>query len=121
MCTGKTLRKRRCSWKRLHLAVDADTGMISASTLTAIGVGNPPQVAPLPEQIEATTSSATADGSYHGMTAYDVVAQCNEDTRVIISPHVIAVVSAESEQPITVRPAYSCDCRPRKSGLAKRD
>ena len=39
--------KARRTWKKLHLAVDADTGMIMASTLTGNDVGDPSQVAPL--------------------------------------------------------------------------
>jgi hypothetical protein len=90
--------KARCTWKKLHLAVDADTGMIMASTLTGNDVGDPSQVAPLLDQIEATIASITADGAYDGMPTYDVVAQRSEDIRVIIPPHVTAVLGAESEQ-----------------------
>ena len=89
--------KARRTWKRLHLAVDADTGMIMASTLTGNDVGDPSQVAPLLDQIEATIASVTADGAYDGMPTYDVVAGHGEDVRVIIPPHVTAVLSAEAE------------------------
>ena len=89
--------KARRTWKKLHLAVDANTGMIMASTLTGNDVGDPSQVAPLLDQIEATIASVTADGAYDGMPTYDVVAQRSEDIRVIIPPHVTAVLSAEAE------------------------
>ena len=89
--------KARRTWKRLHLAVDADTGMIMASTLTGNDVGDPSQVAPLLDQIEATIASVTADGAYDGMPTYDVVAGHGEDVRVIIPPHVTAVLRAEAE------------------------
>src|ERR1035441_10464536 len=85
--------KARRTWKKLHLAVDADTGMIMASTLTGNDVGDPSQVAPLLDQIEATVASVTADGAYDGMPTYDVVAAHGEDIRVIIPPHVTAVLS----------------------------
>ena len=88
--------KARRTWKKLHLAVDADTGMIMASTLTRNDVGDPSQVAPLLDQIEATTASVTADGAYNGMPTYEVVAGHGEDVRVIIPPHVTAVLSAEA-------------------------
>ena len=90
--------KARRTWKKLHLAVDADTGMIMASTLTGNDVGDPSQLAPLLDQIEATIASVTADGAYDGMPTYDVVAQRSEDIHVIIPPHVTAVLSAEAEQ-----------------------
>jgi hypothetical protein len=89
--------KARRSWKKLHLPVDADTGMIMASTLTGNDVGDPSQVAPRLDQIEATIASVTADGAYDGMPTYDVVAGHGEDVRVIIPPHVTAVLSAEAE------------------------
>ena len=85
--------KARRTWKKLHLAMDADTGMIMASTLTGNDVGDPSQVAPLLDQIEATISSVTADGAYDGMPTYEVVAAHGEDIRVIIPPHVTAVLS----------------------------
>jgi hypothetical protein len=80
--------KARRTWKKLHLAVDGDTGMIMASTLTRNDVGDPSQVAPRLDQIEATMASVTADGAYDGMPTYDVVAGHGEDVRVIIPPHV---------------------------------
>jgi transposase len=89
--------KARRTWRKLHLAVDADSGMIMASTLTGNDVGDPSQVAPLLDQIEATIASVTADGAYDGMPTYDVVASHGEDVRVIIPPHVTAVLSVEAE------------------------
>ena len=89
--------KARRTWRKLHLAVDADTGTIMASTLTGNDVGDPSQVAPLLDQIEATIASVTADGAYDGMPTYDEVAGHGEDVRVIIPPHVTAVLSADAE------------------------
>ena len=88
--------KARRTWRKLHLAVDADTGMILASTLTGNDVGDPSQVAPLLDQIDATIASVTADGAYDGMPTYDVVASHGEDIDVIIPPHVTAVLSPEA-------------------------
>ena len=79
------------------MAVDADSAMIMASTLTGNDVGDPSQVAPLLEKIEATISSVTADGAYDGTPTYDVVAVHGNDIRVIIPPHVTAVLSIEAE------------------------
>jgi hypothetical protein len=74
--------------------VDANTGMVMASTLTGSDVGDPSQVAPLLDQIEASIASVTADGAYDGMPTYDVVAARSEDIRVIIPPHATAALSA---------------------------
>jgi transposase len=67
-----------------------------ASTLTGNDVGDPSQVAPLLDQMVATIASVTADGAYDGMPTYDVVAAHGEDVRVIIPPHVTAVLSADT-------------------------
>jgi hypothetical protein len=87
--------RARRTWKKLHLAVDADTGIIMASTLTGNDVGDPSQVAPLLDQIEAPISGVTADGAYDGAPTYEVVAAYSENIRVIIPPHVTAVLSAK--------------------------
>jgi transposase len=88
--------RARRTWKKLHLAVDANTGMVLASTLTGNDVGNPLQVAPLLDQIDATIASVTADGAYDGASTYEVVAVQGAEIRVIIPPHVTAVLSAEA-------------------------
>jgi hypothetical protein len=75
------------TWKKLHLAVDADTGVVMALALTGNDVGDPSQVAPLLDQIEATIVSVTANGAYDGMPTYEVVATHGEDIPVIIPPH----------------------------------
>jgi hypothetical protein len=85
--------KARRPWKKPRLAVNADTGMIMASTLTGNNVGDPSQVAPLLDQI----ASVTADGAYAGIPTYEVVAGHGEDVKVIIPPHVTAVLSVEAE------------------------
>ncbi len=82
--------KARRTWKKLHLAVDADTGMVMASTLTGNDVGDPSQVVPLLDPITATIASVTADGAYDGVPTYDAVAVHGDDIRVIVPPHVTA-------------------------------
>jgi hypothetical protein len=89
--------RARRSWRKLHLAVDADTGIIMASTLTGNDVGDPSQVAPLLEQIDVGIASVTADGAYDGPLTYDVVAAHGDNIVVIIPPPVTAVLSDEAE------------------------
>jgi transposase len=89
--------KARRTWRELHLAVDADSGTIMASTLTGNDVGGPSQVAPLLDEVDATIAGVTADGAYDGMRTYDAVAGYGEDIRVIIPPHVTAVLSVVAE------------------------
>ena len=90
--------KARRTWRELHPAVDGDTGMIIASTLTGNDVGDPSQVAPPLDQIKVSIASVTAGGAYDGMPTYDVLARLGEEFRVIILPHVTAVLSAEAER-----------------------
>jgi hypothetical protein len=68
---GEWLQKKhgvraRRAWRKLHLAVDADTGMVIAATLTANDMGDPAQVAPLLDQADAGIGSITANGAYDG-------------------------------------------------------
>ena len=67
------VRARR-TWRKLHLAVDANTGMVMASTRTENDMGDTSQVAPLLDQIDAKIGSVTADGAYEGAPTYDTVA-----------------------------------------------
>ena len=55
-------RKRR-SWRKLHLGVDADTGQIVASALTGHDADDGAQVGPLLDQVEGAVASFTGDGA----------------------------------------------------------
>jgi hypothetical protein len=54
-------RKRR-SWRKLHLGVDADTGRIVASALTGREVDDGAQAGPLLDQVTGALASFTGDG-----------------------------------------------------------
>src|SRR5215212_1169831 len=56
----------RRTWRKLHLAVDPDTGEILASELTTSEGGDASQVGPLLAQIQGPIVSVTADGAYDG-------------------------------------------------------
>ncbi len=64
-----------------------------ASILTGNDVGDPSQVAPLLDQIDAGIASLMADGAYDGAPTYDTAAAHGDDIAVIIPPHVTAVLS----------------------------
>src|SRR5882757_1403695 len=53
--------KSRRKWRKLHLAVDAASGMIVAQTLTDQDADDPSQVAPLLDQIDGKIAQVTAD------------------------------------------------------------
>src|SRR3954464_14672802 len=54
--------KRRRSWRKLHLGVDAETGRIVAATLTDRDQDDASQVGPLLDQVADPVASFTADG-----------------------------------------------------------
>jgi IS5 family transposase len=88
--------RARRSWRSLHLAVDAASGMIVAQTLTEKEIGDPSKVGPLLDQIQGDVEQVTADGAYDGAPTYQTVAQYGAHIRIVIPPHVTAVLSDEA-------------------------
>jgi hypothetical protein len=58
--------RTRRSWRKLHLAVDADSGEIVASVLTENSADDAGQIGDLLGQIDGEIASVTADGAYDG-------------------------------------------------------
>jgi transposase len=86
------VRSRR-RWRKLHLAVEADTQEIVAVALTPDDVGDVSALPDLLDQIESPIGSVTADGAYDGDPVYDEVLQRHPAARVIIPPRSTAVLS----------------------------
>lgn len=80
-------------WRKLHLAVDAETHEIVAVELTPDDVGDVPTIPDLLDQIEDPIGSMTADGAYDGKAVYDAVAERHPEAAVIIPPRSTAVAS----------------------------
>lgn len=68
----KTKRKRR-SWRKLHLVIDLASGEIICSDLTAEGVGDPTALLGLLNQIDGPADLFLADGAYDGDATYDLL------------------------------------------------
>ena len=85
--------KSRRSWRKLHLAVDADSGMIVAQVLTDQQTDDPSQVGPLLDQVDEEIGKVTADGAYDGTSTYETIAQHGDDIEVVIPPRSNAVPS----------------------------
>ncbi|MCM2450040.1 IS5 family transposase [Agrobacterium vitis] len=83
--------KSRRSWRKLHLAVDADSGEIIAHSLTDQETGDASQLDPLLDQINNEIDQFTADGAYDGAPSYDVVLRHSPGARVVIPPRSNAV------------------------------
>jgi hypothetical protein len=89
--------RRRRSWRKLHIGVDAETGQILASELTTSDVDDGSQVEPLLDQITTPVASFTGDGAYDQADIYDTVAKRHPDADVIVPPRSTAVLSEDVE------------------------
>jgi hypothetical protein len=91
--------KSRRSWSKLHLAVDADSGLIVAHTLTDQDVDDPSQVAPLLDQLNRPIGQFTADGAYDGAPTYQTVMCHSAAAQIVIPPRSTAVRRCEIGPP----------------------
>jgi hypothetical protein len=95
--------RTRRSWRKLHIGVDADTGRILASSLTASGVDGASQAGPLLDQDADPIASFTADGAYDQDGVYSEVATRYPGAAVIVPPRSSAMPSAMAETAPTGR------------------
>ena len=89
--------RARRSWRKLHIAVDADTGEIVACVLTDDGADDAGAVPALLDQVEGEIASVTADGAYDGEPVYRAVAGRQPDPPpvVVVPPRASAVAGTE--------------------------
>ncbi|MBP2444088.1 hypothetical protein JOH51_001527 [Rhizobium leguminosarum] len=90
--------KSRRGWRKLHLALDADSGEIVAHTMTDQDTGDASQVGPLLDQIDGPIGRFTADGAYDG-TTYDAIIGHSADAAIVIPPRVNAVEPTGDQPP----------------------
>jgi len=95
-------RTRRL-WRKLHIGVDADTGQIVASSLTASDVDDVSQAGPLLDQVAGLIASFTADGAYDQDGVYGEVAARHPGAAVAVPLRSSAVPSAKAETAPTQR------------------
>ena len=88
-------RTRRI-WRKLHLALDADSGEIFAHCLTDQDTDDPSQVGPLLDRIDAEIDQFTADGAYDGDPTYRSVLKRSAAARIVIPPRITAVESDDT-------------------------
>jgi hypothetical protein len=112
--------KSRRTWHKLHLAVDAASGLIVAQTLTDQDVDDPSQVGSRLDQIDDPIVQVTADGAYDGAPTYQTIVQHGDGIEVVIPPRATAVPSGEGDTP-TARSPSGDDRGTRSAGLAGRD
>ena len=95
--------KRRRSWRKLHIGIDAETGQILASELTTSDVDDGSQVEPLLDQITAPLASVIGDGAYDQAGIYSTVTERHPEADVIVPPRSTAVLSDIAENTPTQR------------------
>ena len=95
----------RREWRKLHLAVDPDSGEILACELTSNEEGDASQMGPLLEQIPGLLGSVVADGAYDGEPVYRAVAERQPEppVAVVIPPRSTAVPSTAADTAPTQR------------------
>ena len=96
---GEKHGRARRSWRKLHLAVDAEVGEIVASVLTGKEAGDAGQVPVLLEQVEGEIASVMADGAYDGEPVYRAIAarQPQAPPSIVIPPRRSAVLSSQAD------------------------
>jgi hypothetical protein len=95
-------RKRR-SWKKLHVGVDAATGRIMSATLTDRTVDDAAVVGLLLDQVTAPVSGLTGDGAYDRTGVYAAVHARHSDAVVVAPPRAGAVLSDTAKTAPTPR------------------
>jgi hypothetical protein len=91
-------RSRR-GWRKLHLALDADSGEIIAYALTDQDTGDVSQVGSLLDQIGDPIGQFTADGAYDGKPTYDAVIDHSAAAAIVIPPRANAVEPIDDKPP----------------------
>ena len=93
---GQWLEEKHCAksrrrWRKLHMALDADSGQIIAHVMTDKDAGDASQVEALLDQIDDPIGQFTADGAYDGNPTYDAVTRHSAGAAVVIPPRANAV------------------------------
>jgi len=95
--------RRRRSWRKLHISIDAGTGEIVAATLTTKDVDDASEVGSLLDQVDGPLASFTADGAYDQDSVYDAAIERDPEVAVIVPPRSTAALSEMSETEPTQR------------------
>lgn len=99
----KTKRKRR-SWRKLHLGLDLVSGEIVCAELTTDNVGDPTALPDLLDQIDGPVDLFLADGAYDGSSTRDVLAaRFGSMIEVTVPPPKNAILSPNAAKDPTAR------------------
>lgn len=102
----ETKRKRR-SWRKLHLGLDLFSGEIVCSDLTMDDIGDPTALPGLLDQVDGPVARFLADGAYDGDPTSDLLAARFESMiEVTIPPPKNAILSSNAGQNPTARDCH---------------
>ncbi|WOI13625.1 transposase [Sulfitobacter sp. LC.270.F.C4] len=89
----KTKRKRH-SWRKLHLGLDLASGEIVCSDITKDDIGDPTALPDLLDQVDGPVSQFLGDGAYDGDPTSDLLAaRFGSTIEVTIPPPKNAILS----------------------------
>ncbi|MEO9780430.1 MAG: IS5 family transposase [Sedimentitalea sp.] len=99
----ETKRKRR-SWRKLHLGLDLVSGEIVCSDLTRDDVGDPTALPDLLDQVDGSVDLFLADGTYDGEPTSDLLAaRFGSMIKVTIPPPKNAILSPNAAHNLMAR------------------
>ena len=102
----KTKRKRR-SWRKLHLGLDLVSGEIVCADLTTDDVGDPTALPELLDQVDGSVDRFLADGAYDGDPTSDLLAaRFGSMIKVAIPPPKNAIQSPNAAENPTARDCH---------------
>jgi hypothetical protein len=105
----KTKRKRR-SWRKLHLGLDLVSGQIVCSALTTDDIDDPTVLPTLLDQIDANVDLFLVDGAYDGEARIDLLTErFGSAIKVTIPPPKNAVLSPDAAQSQSTRDCHIAD------------
>jgi hypothetical protein len=105
----KTKRKRR-SWRKLHLGLDLVSGQIVCSDLTADDIGDPTALPGLLDQIGSPVDLFLADGAYDGEPTVEALTERFGATiKVTIPPPKNAILSPDAARNPSIRDHHIAD------------
>jgi len=87
---------KRRTWRKLHIAMDAETGEILAQVATTSNVGDKQVLPILLEQIKEEMAQLSADGGYDYADCYEVIAK--RKARAVIPPRRSARLNPEDDR-----------------------
>lgn len=90
------------TWRKIHIAVDPETGLIQAAELTTNSVDDAAMVKPVLEKIEGKIKKFSGDGAYDRMKVYEVLEK--EKINPIIPPKKNAKISKHGNRKGRTKP-----------------